>query len=876
MFASSTFIKKPIAALSLSAIIACSPMLLVGCGNKDNGTGSQAKAQEYIDRAESYRRQGQFRAAIIEARNALQQNPQDRAAMAKFATILNELGQGKGALKVLEPITGDASREEALLIAQAYISQHKYQSALEYLNTNSERLKLKDDAAATLLVARAQTGLGQFDKAQANLDRLDANNLEANIERGRLLLLRQPDAAKSHFDNLLQQNPDNVELLSESARIAERQGDLNRAEDLLSKALLDLPNTDILLPQKAEILQRLVTTLTKLGRSNEALVYAKTLSDANPSGALLQDKFKQGLELFQAGKLDEAETLLSEVYNESHNDTAGMLIGMIRYAKKDLNGAAQYLGGNIDPEVAPEAALTTLAATQLQLAQPEKLLALFDASERANIKSPELKMLVGIALLQTGGADEGSKLVQNAQAEQPDNPAIQSTLARYYLMTRQLDKAIAVLEPATKSHPDDNLNRLLITAYASSGKPDQALATARKLADSIPAKAENFWVLGRTALQLRKPEIAEPALRKAIAQQPDFAPAQLDMAQLHLVRKEYREAETIYRALLKQKPDMVGALRGLSAALTLGGAKPGAVEAEVASAGAGGNGKAAVAEFYLRLRQLDDAGRLLAAIPENEASNPYPREVGLQLILLQSAQALQAGDYDKARSLVASGLETRPDSLELLILLARLDLQAKNIASAKKIAEQLTQIKPTPVQSFELAGDIAMLEGDTAAATANYRKVWSALANDALATKLYQSYAKNPAAAGAFLAEWLKRLPDSPSAHFLLGISKQQAGDNKGAIKEYETALARNPEDPRALNNLAWLYFENKDGRALATAEKAYKFQPENAAVLDTYGWILVNLGNKQQGLEVLKKAQTLAPESAEIKQHVEQASKKP
>src|SRR6185295_4700039 len=237
------------------------------------------------------------------------------------------------------------------------------------------------------------------------------------------------EASDSRIAQLLKQNPDNVEVLAEAARLAEQRGDLAQAGDLLSKALINLGETDILLPQKADVLQRLVTTLTKLGRSNEALIYAKTLADANPEGSLLQDKFKQGLELFQAGKLDQAEPILTEVYNESHNDSVGTLLGMIRYAKQDLTGAANYLSTNVDPEVSPDLALTTLAATQLRLSQPEKLLALFDAPARARIKNPMLKMLVGIALVQTGASGEGERLIAAAETEQPDNPAIAATLA---------------------------------------------------------------------------------------------------------------------------------------------------------------------------------------------------------------------------------------------------------------------------------------------------------------------------------------------------------------------------------------------------------------------------------------------------------------
>jgi len=867
-------LSKPLAALSLSAAFLIGTAMLGGCGSKEDPAAIQAKTAEYIERADSYRRQGQFRAAIIEARNALQQNPNDRGALLALASIFNELGQGKPAIKLLEPIAKNASRSEVIAIAEAYLQQHKYHSTLEFLAAHEQRLNLADDADINLIKARAELGRANPDAAEKLLAKLDKTNVQVGLVHAQLLQQRgEHEASNAEIARLLQQHPDNVDVLAEAALQAERDNKLDEAQDLLSKILMNLPQTDLLLPQKTQTLQRLVSVLTKLGRSNEALIYAKTLSEANPSGALLQDKFKQGLELFQAGKLDEAEPILSEVYGESKNEMVGMLLGMIRYAKKDLSGAAEFLGNNIDPEIAPEAALTTLAATQLQLAQPEKLLALFDAEDRKRIKSPELKMLVGIALVQTGARSEGSQLIDAAQSEQPANPAMAATLARYYLASQQPDKAIATLETALKARSDSNLSQLLIAAYAYSNQPDKALTTAQTLANSTPPAATNWWVLGRTALQLQKLDIAEPALRKALSQQPDLVQAQLDLGQLYLMRKQSKQAEDIYRAVLKQQADLVPALKGLVASLAQGGMQADAREPELLKTANNDNAKAVLAEYYLRQQKLVDAERQLAGVAQAEAVG-YPAQLRLQLTLMRAAQALQAKDFDKARALVASGLELNPRSPELLVLLARLDLQAKNIDGAKKIAAQLAQLQsqsPSP-QLLELNGDIAALEANADSAT-HYRNAWKKMANDSLAQKLYQSVAKDQKAADAFVDEWIKRLPNSANARFMQGVGKQQAGDYKGATAAYEAALERNPKDARALNNLAWLYFELGDKRALPTAEKAYALQPESAAVLDTYGWIQVKSGRKQDGLKLLQKAYELAPESTEIKQHLDAAN---
>ncbi len=63
------------------------------------------------------------------------------------------------------------------------------------------------------------------------------------------------------------------------------------------------------------------------------------------------------------------------------------------------------------------------------------------------------------------------------------------------------------------------------------------------------------------------------------------------------------------------------------------------------------------------------------------------------------------------------------------------------------------------------------------------------------------------------------------------------------------------PNDALALNNLAWVAGQLKDPKALEYAEKADKLAPNNPAILDTYGMLLVEKGDTARGVEMLQKA---------------------
>jgi cytochrome c-type biogenesis protein CcmH/NrfG len=81
--------------------------------------------------------------------------------------------------------------------------------------------------------------------------------------------------------------------------------------------------------------------------------------------------------------------------------------------------------------------------------------------------------------------------------------------------------------------------------------------------------------------------------------------------------------------------------------------------------------------------------------------------------------------------------------------------------------------------------------------------------------------------------------------------------------------LKKNPDAPIALNNLANLYYWEKDPRALDTAERAYKLLPDSPTVADTLGWILVGQGKTPRGLDLLQKAAATDPKNPVVNYHL-------
>jgi Tfp pilus assembly protein PilF len=88
----------------------------------------------------------------------------------------------------------------------------------------------------------------------------------------------------------------------------------------------------------------------------------------------------------------------------------------------------------------------------------------------------------------------------------------------------------------------------------------------------------------------------------------------------------------------------------------------------------------------------------------------------------------------------------------------------------------------------------------------------------------------------------------------------------------YERAIANGLRTAEVHNGLAWVTIESGQGdiaSAVEHARIAYEMQPENADVLDTYGWALHHVGRHGEALALLQRAFEKKPEMFCIHYHL-------
>jgi Flp pilus assembly protein TadD len=124
------------------------------------------------------------------------------------------------------------------------------------------------------------------------------------------------------------------------------------------------------------------------------------------------------------------------------------------------------------------------------------------------------------------------------------------------------------------------------------------------------------------------------------------------------------------------------------------------------------------------------------------------------------------------------------------------------------------------------------------------------------------------------VAKWQQCTKDHPTdvrGFTLLGSLQESQGDRTGAMESYKKALAIQPEQPIAANNLAFLMVESAQNLdvALSLAQVARRGMPTSPSSADTLAWIYYQKGNYASARDLLEEAIKSAPNDAAIHYHL-------
>ena len=232
-----------------------------------------------------------------------------------------------------------------------------------------------------------------------------------------------------------------------------------------------------------------------------------------------------------------------------------------------------------------------------------------------------------------------------------------------------------------------------------------------------------------------------------------------------------------------------------------------------------------------------------------------------------------AGLFEETRYTLSKAVESQPHDLPARALLAEGELRIGHADAAADIATTLSTEFATDPIGYTLLGEVAMARNRALAAVIEYGTALAMTAqNPALVLKRHlamRAAGDNPGAA-TLLKEWLVAHPAERWAQATLVEHHSYSGNYAEAKRLFETYLSAQPKDAAALNNMASLLIKMKDyPRAKEYAVRAYDLLPADASVNDTFGWVLINLSQTEDGLRYLREARARAAAVPEIRFHL-------
>ena len=552
--------------------------------------------------------------------------------------------------------------------------------------------------------------------------------------------------------------------------------------------------------------------------------------------------------------------------------------------------------------------------------------------------SEHLVLRMASTLVMQRQIDEALRTVETFLEHHPASESILLWLATCYGTTGNQDRVLDLFRRMTLEFPEKPEGWLqLAAAMARADNPDPD-AILRTLEDGL-ARARPPNVLRQELVRLYlnrekaartetdRRDIRQKAialLRQSAEEQPGDSETLYALGDLLVQDEQLADAVQVYEKIERLHPaDLQVKQRLARTFLAMDDqAKAIALLEELARNRSGpANASYYLAELYLQAGDLPNASRQFRAAAEAMPNDPAP---WLKLAALQSDRNPEA-----AVATLSEALAQMPGDPKLLEVLALVRLHQKRYSQAADLFQQVwdsaTAASPDLIPSnlffynFAITcthlrrtdeaatwlrramdQDPALLElymQRTMTGTSRFRQSATAVLRTLsirpgtegasihahLATLLLsrekpeQAIREFDKALALARTDPLRSNPLTARFYFWFGVALDQAGQTDRAVEMFETCIRLDPDHADALNYLAYLWAGRaiRLDEALRHIQAALVIDPENAAYLDTLGWVFHQLGRYAEALDFLQQADRLQPNDPEIREHLEKTLEK-
>lgn len=863
-------------------------------------------AQRHLDSARGYLDAGRLRSAVIEAKTALQIDPAAADARVILARAHLRAGEGAAAEQELERALQLGASGVEPELAEALLQQGFWNELLDRFPEGGETDRSGDtDTRARLAALRADAWLAKGDRqaARASYDRALAirpGHLRGMLGRARLAQAEgDVDTARHWSDRAVLDHPDAPEAWRALANLERVSGRPTAAELGYTKAIVLSPEDFDLRTERA--LLRAVQGDAE--GAKEDLGHMDRVAPGHPSGdyvrgmlALADERYDEARQRFQ-------RALGSQVFALP----AQRFLGAARLALGEHAAAVDSLETYLASRPEDADARRLLARAYLGLGdrpqarvQVEQVLAR-DADDLQSL------VLMSRILMESGQRGAANGYLRRVAALSPDDPVLATELAVSLLKGDDGaggQEALELLEQTLEQDPGQLAASLaLVSGLLQAGDYDKALETAERLGETYPRSAAPWTLAGIAHGAQGHLDAARAAFERALAIMPGEPSASANLAAIAEHQGRIDEARGYLEESLERFPDHTDTqvrLARLEAAHGDSERYRSLLEEAIQRSPESLQPFLLVAAGHLR---AGDAAAGLAVLEEaHDLHGSDPR-----YLALRGALQLRAGDARGAVDTFTRRTELEPQSAEAFYQLANASAAAGDARGFEDALLRALSLDAGHEQAMDLVrhylddprierplearlvslrahlgvesplllrveGARALARGDGAGAEEVFLRAmrlhpgeepWVVgLARAQLAQGRGQQARKT-------LADWLAEHPESDRVRLVLADTYLGLGDDARALETFRQLSERFPDDPMVHNNLAWLMRGSDPETALTHARRAVELSGgREAAMLDTLGVVLIELGQYQEARQALGQAMELAGSDPSIAYH--------
>ncbi|MEW6993998.1 XrtA/PEP-CTERM system TPR-repeat protein PrsT [Colwelliaceae bacterium MEBiC 14330] len=848
--------------------------------------------------------------AIIHLKNIIQENPSHMPSRVLMAQILIIQGNGLAAEVELDKArAGHVDNDRLItLYGQAYVLQGKYDEALTIAKLGQRNAQIETE----LLLIRGQAYIGKkqyklADKAFSAVLTIKAKNQLALLGRAQIALQEAKFNEALDFINLSLTSVKpfiNGWILKSKIlhRLGDRKGALVAIDEALkidekhlsarlTKAMLHLelkqyqqaiPHVDFILSEipnepRAGYLKAIINaslpshSATDNSGEKKLTEVIATLAAVPPE--IMKNTpdyyFLAGLTNFQFGNLNDAHRYLSYYLNYAEYDIDTVrMIATIELQQNELDSARHLLTKTNVARPGNPDILTLLGLTYLALEDSAKAQFYFEKVVDSYPNSTVGISNLARSKMQSGDYQAAIEALLAIKDNMINGTQIKLLLVDAYQNTKQYDAAIKIAKALTKEFPQNSFfQQRLGMVYGLDGQLKHARSSfeqALRLSDNNLIAMVHLARMDNITGNYDK---ALSFLQEKLLEFENNILLMTEISDSYLFKKDLDNALTWIQKSYAQDPNNFYVVSKLSRILTKQQKLDQAID--LVDQYIGQNPKdaqalLAIAKLYQQQNKHHQAVLALRDYVEKS------RHKAKAYISLAKAQ-LAAKDSDGALKSYKKAIIADDTFLPAYIGLVNLVIKNKDEAFALSLISSIADISKSRSLAAVLKGDLYLALSDSKQAIKFYKQALKESDQKQAILGLYRSYKLINQQSSAIkpLQNWLQKYPDDMLVAIALADSFKGANKLQQSADDYEQLIAQHGSLPILLNNAASVQFAlGNSAKAKQYAEQAYRYLPENVAIIDTLAWIKSRLGQYQQAIALFRIALTKDFDNAEVKYH--------